>query len=88
MKTKMSALLFFIVAATASSVSYAGADDAAWIGKCVADNAKEGAAPETVQKYCSCMNNKMSDNETLSISAWETSHPKEMKECEAAAGWK
>ena len=88
MKAKMSSLLFFIVAATASSVIFSGADDAAWIAKCVSENEKEGDAPETVQKYCSCMNNKMSDDETLSISAWETSHPKEMKACEAEAGWK
>ncbi len=84
----MSVLLFFMVGAMASSLSYAGADDAAWIAKCVADNAKEGAAAETVQKYCGCMNNKMSDNETLSITAWEKSHPKEMAACEAEAGWK
>ncbi len=87
MKIKMSAL-FFVVGVMASSLSYAGADDAAWIAKCVADNAKEGASAETVQKYCGCMNNKMSDNETLSITAWEKSHPKEMAACEAEAGWK
>ncbi len=67
---------------------WADADDASWIGKCVKDNANEGASAETVAKYCSCMNNKMSSEETQSISTWEKSHPKEMAACEAEAGWK
>jgi hypothetical protein len=63
-------------------------DDAAWIAKCEKDNAKEGAAEGTVTKYCSCMNNKMSEDEKKSITEWEKSHQAEMKACEAEAGWK
>ncbi|MBF0231106.1 MAG: hypothetical protein HQK63_16170 [Desulfamplus sp.] len=66
----------------------AGEDDTAWIAKCMQDNKKEGASTETVMKYCQCMNDKMSDNETQSITEWEKSHPKEMAECEKEAGWK
>lgn len=68
--------------------AFAGADDEAWIKKCVKDNAKEGATAEVVKKYCTCMNEKMDDNETKSISNWEKTHPDEMKACEKAAGWK
>ena len=66
----------------------ADADDAAWIKKCVSDNKKEGAAAEVVAAWCSCMNNKMSSNETLSITAWEKTHPTEVAACDKEAGWK
>lgn len=63
-------------------------DDKKWIDKCVKDNKNEGAKPEVVRKYCTCMNDKMDDNETRSITEWEKANPKAMKECEKAAGWK
>ncbi len=86
---KIKTALFFAAAMIASNATFAGnADDLKWVAQCISDNAKEGAALETVQKYCSCMNDKMSENETLSISQWEKTHPQEMAACEAAAGWK
>lgn len=86
---KIKTVLFFAAAIIASNATYAGsADDIKWIAQCLQDNQKEGASAETVQKYCSCMNDKMSENETLSISAWEKTHPTEMAACEAVAGWK
>ena len=39
-------------------------------------------------KYCTCMNNKMSDNETRSITQSEQNHIAERKACDAEAGWK
>ncbi|MBF0162543.1 MAG: hypothetical protein HQL88_09665 [Magnetococcales bacterium] len=72
----------------ASSTLYAGADDAAWVGQCIRDNKREGQSEATVAIYCSCMNNKMSDNETLSITAWEQRNPAAMAACEREAGWK
>jgi hypothetical protein len=66
----------------------ADADDAAWIKKCVSDNKKEGASAEVVAAWCSCMNNKMSSNETLSITAWEKTHPAEVAACDKESGWK
>jgi hypothetical protein len=86
-KIKTSTSFFFIVAMTASGLTYANADDTKWIAQCLLDNAK-GASTEVVQKYCECMNDKMDENETLSITQWEKSHPKEEKECDAVAGWK
>lgn len=69
--------------------AFAGnADNITWIGKCMIDNKNEGAAPEVVFKYCQCMNNKMSEDETRSVTQWEKSHPKEMAECSKKAGWK
>ena len=65
----------------------ADADDAAWIKKCVSDNKRGGATPEVVAAYCSCMNGKMSSTETLSITAWEKTHPDEMAACDKEAGW-
>jgi hypothetical protein len=47
-----------------------------------------GAPREVVLKYCTCMNNKMDDNETLSITAWEKIHVAEAKACDREAGWK
>lgn len=80
--------LFLLGSIVASGVAYADADDAKWVAKCVADNSDAKASPDVVKKYCSCMNDKMSSNETQTISQWEKSHPKEMAACEKEAGWK
>lgn len=87
MKVKISAL-FLIASVAVSGLAFADADDATWIGQCVADNKKENASPEVVKKYCECMNDHMSSSEMQSVTQWEESHPKERKECEAQAGWK
>ena len=62
-------------------------DDLKWVNKCVDDN-KGGAGPAVIRKYCMCMNEKMDDNETQSISTWEKSHPKERAACDKESGWK
>ena len=83
-----------LVIATAVLTSFAApvpaqtADDAAWIKRCVSDNKDEGQAETVVAAYCSCMNNKMSSTETLSISAWEKKNPAEQEACSKQAGWK
>lgn len=82
------AALLIGLSALAPSAAYADADDMKWIAKCMKDNADAKVAPDVVNKYCTCMNDKMDSNESQSISTWEKSHPKEMKACEAAAGWK
>jgi hypothetical protein len=78
------------VAACAFTLTSAGAvttDDVKWINQCVKDN--NGDAPAAVVlKYCTCMNNKMSENETQSITQWEKSHPRERAACDKEAGWK
>jgi hypothetical protein len=63
------------------------ADDTKWITACVADNKDEGQAAPVVLKYCTCMNNKMSNNETRSITQWEKANPVAMEACGKVAGW-
>ncbi|HXD44071.1 MAG TPA: hypothetical protein VN655_02965 [Pseudolabrys sp.] len=86
MKTVMLALLaalpFTVNAAVAATT-----DDVKWINQCVADN-KGDAPANVVLKYCTCMNNKMSDNETQSITQWEKAHVAERKACDKEAGWR
>ena len=77
-----------LLAVTSAAPAFADADDAKWIQQCVKDNADQGAAASVVAAYCSCMNNKMSSNETQSITQWEKSHPKEQEACSKEAGWK
>ena len=71
----------------ASNVAYADNDDLKWVAKCIQDNAAATVGPDVVAKYCACMNSKMSDSESQSISQWEVSHTTEKKQCEAASGW-
>jgi hypothetical protein len=90
MKTTSALLAVLIGSSCASAITpaRADADDAAWIKKCVKDNKREGATPEVVAAYCACMNSKMSSDETLSITAWEKTHPAEMAACDKESGWK
>ena len=86
MKAIALALAFAAVGVTTTALA-ATTDDVKWINQCVADN-KGGASSEVVLKYCTCMNNKMSDNETQSITQWEKTHVAERKACDKEAGWK
>ncbi len=76
----------------APSAGYAqkmNADDVKWINQCIEDNKGEaGATPAIIRAYCICMNEKMPDSETRSISEWEKSHPVERRACDRQAGWK
>jgi hypothetical protein len=77
---------FMLVGAVAPAL--ANSDDAAWIRRCVSDNKDEGQSATTIAVYCSCMNNKMSSNETRSITTWEKSHPAAQEACSREAHWK
>jgi hypothetical protein len=63
-------------------------DDVKWVNQCIADNKREGATEDVVRKYCVCMNNKMGNDETRSVTEWEKTHETERAECDAEAGWK
>ncbi len=54
----------------AGTAAAADSDDIKWISACVKDNNGE-AADTVIKKYCVCMNNKMPDDETQSITQWE-----------------
>ena len=81
------ALLCSAAVLTATPV-LAGPDDAKWVAQCVQDNKDEKATVEVISKYCTCMNNKMSNNETQSITQWEKTHQTEQAACSKQAGWK
>lgn len=78
------ALLSVLCAAT---LTFAGSDDAKWVAQCISDNQDAKVSIEVITKYCTCMNNKMDDNETLSITAWEKTHPTEQAACDKESGW-
>ncbi len=87
---RTTAVLLALGSLTASSTAFAqamNADDLKWINQCISDN-KGGAAADIVRKYCICMNEKMDNNETQSITQWEKTHPKERAACDKEAGWK
>jgi hypothetical protein len=87
MKLAISTLACTLLGVSTTAVR-ANADDVAWIKRCISDNAEEGQTAETVSVYCSCMNNKMSSDETLSITAWEKLHPAEQEACSKKARWR
>ena len=76
----------FVIWAGGSAVAVT-TDDVKWINQCVKDNSDEGAKRLVVLKYCTCMNNKMTDEDTQSITEWEKTHPEDQKACEQEAGW-
>lgn len=68
----------------------ATSDDAKWVAKCVSDNAgAKNVTVEIITSYCTCMNNEMDDNETLSITAWERTAKGKvaMAACDKKSGW-
>lgn len=82
------AVATFLMVGAQSLPAFATSDDAKWIKQCVDDNKDQGAKPEVVAVYCSCMNGKMSADETQSITQWEKTHEAERKACDKEAGWK
>ena len=55
-------------AAAPASAQKMNADDIKWVNQCIDDSKGEpGATPAIARKYCMCMNEKMDDNETQSI---------------------
>lgn len=77
-----------LAAAFATAPARADSDDVKWVGQCVKDNKDEGQTVEVITGYCTCMNNKMSSNETRTITQWEKTHKREMEACATQAGWK
>jgi hypothetical protein len=66
----------------------ADSDDVKWIAQCLKDNQDAKVDVSVIQKYCTCMNNKMSSYETQSITQWEKAHVAERRACDKEAGWK
>jgi hypothetical protein len=87
MKFAITALMLGASLFAAGATRAATTDDVKWINQCVNDN-KGDAAASVILKYCTCMNNKMSNNETQSITQWEKTHATERKACDRESGWK
>jgi hypothetical protein len=84
---------YVIAASLVAFLGLAGAaradsDDVKWIAQCLKDNQDAKVDASIIQKYCSCMNNKMSSNETQSITQWEKTHATERAACDKESGWK
>ncbi len=83
------AVLLVVGSFVASQPAFAATtDDVKWINQCVADNKDQGVKESVVLAYCTCMNNKMDDNETKSITQWEKTHETERRACDRESGWK
>jgi hypothetical protein len=87
MKTVALALLL-AASVLGGRTAYADSDDTKWVAQCLTDNKDEKASVEVITKYCTCMNNKMSSNETQSITQWEKTHVAERKACDTESGWR
>ncbi|MET3614246.1 hypothetical protein ABID16_002583 [Rhizobium aquaticum] len=87
-KTAFMIAASFLAILSTNLPAWASSDDAKWIKQCVDDNKDQGAKPEVIAAYCSCMNGKMSSNETQSISEWEKTHVAERKACDKESGWR
>ena len=75
------------MANTAVLAQKMNADDLKWVNACITDN-KGGASDAVIRAYCICMNEKMDNNETQSITQWEKTHPAERAACDKQSGWK
>ena len=64
------------------------ADDKKWVNQCLTDNKDATVSVDIVRKYCTCMNDKMSDNETRSITQWEKANPAARVACDRESGWR
>ena len=89
MRGVLAAVLLSCAFCGAAHAQKMNADDVKWINQCISDNRGEaGATPQIIRAYCMCMNEKMDENESRSITVWEKSRPRERKECDRQAGWK
>jgi hypothetical protein len=84
---RFAAMLVVGVIAGMSAFVHAN-DDTKWVAQCLQDNSEAKVSVEVVTKYCICMNDKMDENETRSITEWEKANPAAMADCEKVADWR
>ncbi len=65
----------------ASGTARADSEDKLWVAQCIRDNAGSEAPTAALLKYCSCMTNKMDDDENKQVKEWEESHSAEKAAC-------
>jgi CHASE3 domain sensor protein len=76
-----------VMASSAAVAQQMTTDDLKWVNQCIRDN-RGGASADIIRKYCMCMNEKMDENETRSISEWEKANPRARAACDKESGWK
>jgi hypothetical protein len=80
---------FAVVAFSQTASAQMTTDDLKWVNQCISDNKGEaGGTPAIIRAYCICMNEKMGNNETRSITQWEKANPRARVACEQQSGWK
>ncbi|HEX2217059.1 MAG TPA: hypothetical protein VHG27_10275 [Xanthobacteraceae bacterium] len=84
---KLAVATVFACLAASTAAFAQTADDRRWVNQCLRDNSDARVAATIVRAYCECMNNKMDDNETRSITQWERANPAAKRECERESGW-
>lgn len=84
---KFAAAALFSLGMLCASGAVQADDNAKWVAQCLMDNADAKVSQAVVATYCACMNSKMDDNETRSITQWEKANPQTRKACEKVAGW-
>ena len=64
------------------------AADRAWIETCIADREGERLDPESLRKYCACMQEIVEDNRPFGVRELERSYPPAHEMCHATSGLK
>jgi hypothetical protein len=80
-------LVGLVVSGNAVLAQTLTADDVKWINQCITDN-RGGASNPIIRKYCFCVNERMGNNETRSITEWEKTNPAARAACDRESGWK
>ena len=70
------------------SSSFAAAEDADWINRCVTDHRDGAETAEIIKNYCVCLNKKRDNNDTSSPRLWEREHLPESTVCCNEVNWK
>jgi len=87
MSIRITALALAAAMLTSGVALGQSADDRKWVTRCLSDNRDAKVSAAVVNAYCVCMNNKMSDSETRTITQWEKANPTARRSCEREAGW-
>jgi hypothetical protein len=87
MPLRLAVICLALLGASCATTGSSSAEDRRWINQCIRDNADEGPSRRVVAAYCNCMVNRMSDNETRSVTQWERANPRVRRECSRQAGW-
>lgn len=87
-RLSMLLLAVLIAPGCVTTGSSSSADDRRWINQCLRDNRDARVPTRMVRDYCTCMNDRMPNHETRSITQWERANPRAREACERRSGWR